>query len=747
MFDLYRWKAFLLYLIMVFCFSVKCIELNCNYLNELHTSSRTHLLLDQLQHFDAIQFDNCDLRALPSGSFLKTSNLKKLSLEHNRLTKIPLTFFKHQVNLIELNLAHNELQTLHNDIFNENKRLVVLHLSYNRLSNISRSLISELEHLQFLYLDNNNLHTIHMTALDGTDLRLLHLQNNMLNFKNFGETWDVERASPFQTLDQLEELNMRNNSMTTFLHDWHTSNLALSKLDVSNNKIELLDFRFIFNNWTNPIRINVSRNNIKALNVHHDFTLIENESQVEWILNNNPLQCDCLLIHFATALRNQSLSLQKNRIKFITNHLKCSTPQQFAEKPLENIQLTEFTCSLPYTNCPNRCSCYVRPVNTAAVYNCSNANLTKIPDIQSVRHYLGLKLPLIELYIENNNITLLEMGNVTDKNYVNHIYAKNNFMENVNAENLPNNLMVLDLSGNKLKRISLEALDKLSHMNNLQNISFGENPWICDCIAYKTMKSIKNQFAKIMNVNDFICENDKELNMIDAKQLCPIDKTPILIILIILVALTSLCTTFFYMKQQEMMVWLFSKNATWFFGKQSNVDCNKEYDAFIWYATLDEKFVANDVMPQLENIGPKSLKICLLVREMQGGDIVPDQIAKCVEKSRQTIVILSPNSIEYFDKLKQRETKGQHSDIDVWGLMGFRVAHQNALNEKRSRVVIITKGDIGRIKHFQSEIRAYLTANINLHWGEERFFDKLRLAIAHPKYFKDKRHTNTIETI
>lgn len=79
--------------------------------------------------------------------------------------------------------------------------------------------------------------------------------------------------------------------------------------------------------------------------------------------------------------------------------------------------------------------------------------------------------------------------------------------------------------------------------------------------------------------------------------------------------------------------------------------------------------------------------------------------------------------------------------------MGFRVAHQNALNEKRSRVIIITKGDIGRIEHFQSEIKAYLKTNINLRWGEKRFFDKLRLAIAHPKYFKEKRQTETMNVI
>lgn len=74
----------------------------------------------------------------------------------------------------------------------------------------------------------------------------------------------------------------------------------------------------------------------------------------------------------------------------------------------------------------------------------------------------------------------------------------------------------------------------------------------------------------------------------------------------------------------------------------------------------------------------------------------------------------------------------------MWGLLGFRVAHQNTLEEKRTRVIIITKGDIGCFKQYQPELKAYLKTNIYLRWDEARFFDKLRLAIVHPKYFEPK---------
>lgn len=79
------------------------------------------------------------------------------------------------------------------------------------------------------------------------------------------------------------------------------------------------------------------------------------------------------------------------------------------------------------------------------------------------------------------------------------------------------------------------------------------------------------------------------------------------------------------------------------------------------------------------------------------------------------------------------------TEFDSWGLMGFRIAHKIALDERRSRVIIIKKGEIDTIEHLQPELKAYLKTNIYLKWGVNGFFNKLRLAIAHPEYvFKNK---------
>lgn len=75
---------------------------------------------------------------------------------------------------------------------------------------------------------------------------------------------------------------------------------------------------------------------------------------------------------------------------------------------------------------------------------------------------------------------------------------------------------------------------------------------------------------------------------------------------------------------------------------------------------------------------------------------------------------------------------------NIWGLMGFRAAHCKALEDRESRVIIIKKGDTGKIKSFQSDLKAYLRTNVFLRWEDNQFFDKLSTAIAHPEYFKTK---------
>lgn len=213
------------------------------------------------------------------------------------------------------------------------------------------------------------------------------------------------------------------------------------------------------------------------------------------------------------------------------------------------------------------------------------------------------------------------------------------------------------------------------------------------------------------------------------EQFCPSPRQ-LIIVTTTLVALFCLVgfilVAIYHRWNMEIKVWLYAHGWCLWFITEHELDKDKLFDAFISYSHKDEDFIVSEILPNLEQ-GSKPYKLCLHFRNWQPGEFITKNIANSIADSRRTIVILSKNFLE-----------------SEWGKMEFRTAHVQALSEGRARVIVVLLGEVP-MDDLDEELKAYLSTNTYVKWGDPWFWDKLRYAMPHfPKLEQNSATKNLV---
>jgi len=271
------------------------------------------------------------------------------------------------------------------------------------------------------------------------------------------------------------------------------------------------------------------------------------------------------------------------------------------------------------------------------------------------------------------------------------------------------------------------VLEFLKTCTNLTRLTLHDNAWECDCGAKDFLSYIQTKYMTIPDLLKVTCrDKNNSISEMTATDFCPFD-TATIIGVSIAIALTGLFVgtsgLLYYKYQRQIKVWLFAHQWCLWFVTEEELDKEKLYDAFVSYSHKDHDFVVDELVSKLES-EPIPFKLCLHYRDWQAGGWIPANIAKSVDDSRRTIVVLSPNFLE-----------------SIWGRMEFRAAHSQALSEGRARVILILYGDIGPTENLDPELKAYLSMNTYVKWGDPWFWDKLRYALPHQSKFTKDNNT------
>ncbi|XP_076396662.1 uncharacterized protein LOC105663427 [Megachile rotundata] len=702
--------------------NMEVLKLDNNSFNSLPT----HLLKQNTKLKRITLCNNRNNMTLPETFFGNLTQLKELKLEYNGWITLPKNIFWSLGSLQNLTLGRNDLLSLDENVFYQLRHLLELDLSYNKLPTLPDEIFFRTDELIHLNLEGNRITSISGTLFQNLkSLTVLNMGRNQLQV--FEDIIPILRAlSPVKSvelskiflLSRLDIPSLHNVSDGELLmsqhfltkpYDWLSFNPHLRVLNLSYNSIPQIsttDLIFVESNIILDLRHNKIQHiqlNIKEETGNYKAI----KGHIEILVANNPIICDCNLYDFLYYLDEKMRPAFQQFVHIMPENLTCNGPKGTNGTVVSKLQWKTFKCPKS-ESCPTKCSCWKIPNKEVFLIDCSYKNLTAVPtNMNGIPYYRSeinqsIGIPLsTKLRLANNNIS------------------------DVSVKELPLNVEVLELHNNSIKRLKSEVIQYLRYSTTLKMLTLHGNPWICDCDSRDFVDFIQSQtFKRILNLSMIECRNIRiPILKIKMEDFCP-NNVMILIIgasfaVIMAALIISTIIALYYRYQREIKVWLYAHEFCLWLVTEDELDKNKLYDAFISYSHHDEDFVVNELIKKLED-GPRPFKLCVHFREWLAGEYIPTQIARSVENSRRTIVVLSTNFLN-----------------SVWGRMEFKAAHCQALSEGRTRVILILYGEINVTDDFDPDLKAYLNMHTYIKWGDPSFWDKLRYALPHHPELKN----------
>lgn len=452
---------------------------------------------------------------------------------------------------------------------------------------------------------------------------------------------------------------------------------------------------------SNNITIDLRHNQIASVSLEADTPQPAGgqESARSLLLDGNPLWCDCHLYRLARRLRGRRGGASEP--VFDVGAAQCADPAGVRGRRVRDLPLDDFVCRLPREfNCSSGCECRYRAHTRATELDCL-AEPNVFPSQGGDTAYeLRLRRAPASLALAVPNVRALNLSGLG--------------LAALPPGRLPDSVEELDLSANGLSRIPVELL------GGGVRLHLAGNRFDCDCWNRDDVAQLQRRQRQVADWARVRCADGAPLGSLNPAQLCSawlaaaLGGSLALLGLVVAVVASLLCVY-----SLEVKVWLHSRGL-WFVPEEE-IDRDKKYDAFVSFCHKDEGFVTCSLLPGLET-GPHPYGVCVHYRDWIPGEWIPAQIASSVDASRRTIIVVSKNFLD-----------------SLWGRLEFRAANMHAVQERKTRVIVVLLEDISSHKELDPELKAYLSTNTYLKWGDPWFWDKLRYAMPHRGALKDKR--------
>lgn len=527
---------------------------------------------------------------------------KALHLSQNKLQTVKcLDFLDGQEKITEFYAEHNRLLSL-SSCKNRSKpaltKLKKLSYRYNRILSVKANAFHLTPNIKVLQLNINNIAFLDHHALKGLkQLQELRLDNNLLT--------DLFKDT-FANTCKLKILNLRNNRVSVIFNGTFYCLKKLTTLDLGGNKITHFQAAG-FDGLTKLSKLYLDGNNLKTIKTSFYYA-------------------------FQDTLK--VLDLSRNKIRFLTKD-KSSPFMNFSK--LTDLKVAS---QRPYglTLLPPT---LFRGLHSLKSLYLGNNRITHIPcdafDDLTGLHFLTLDNCCVGgvnlhpgVFKNLRNLTKLILENVGLQNFTKEVFG-----------NLTQ-LRILQANHNTMQSIPLDALESLVKLQylDIRNVSLS-----CTCKnSFLQNYTLHNPDLQVVYLYNLQCPEDNSKTFFNFNtEVCFIDLGEHLFFCTAAVIFLFTVTPLLHVKLYWKVKYGYFVFRAWFSEQWSRIrdkEENCKYDAFISYNSVDEEWVMDYLVPNLE--GNKSpFKLCLHHRDFELGRDIVDNIVNAVYSSRKTICVVS----------------------------------------------------------------------------------------------------------
>lgn len=221
------------------------------------------------------------------------------------------------------------------------------------------------------------------------------------------------------------------------------------------------------------LKLDVSHNKIEVVNVDKVNRNFSSSITVTW--HGNPIECDCRNLNFIKYLKDSKHSAAKFNVRSSIcnsddyNYIIENGKYIQIETKVTDVDPLSITCDY-LTNCPEKCSCTESPESESLNIDCSFVGLTDLSNFNATQ------FKHVTLNLRHNKLKKLSFESFSGLEKINEIFASHNQIESLEFHNLKN-LSLIELHNNS--SINVNDLKMLNESKTL--ISLSGNPWACNC--------------------------------------------------------------------------------------------------------------------------------------------------------------------------------------------------------------------------------------------------------------------------